>query len=112
MNSSNAVSRHSLICDGYTPEFCSGALLGNGGLGCVVTTRPDSVLLHFGHNAVWDIRLEEFGRDELGTFQEIFNRVRSLPKGRRIADDPWLRDYFQKAGEPYGKMFPLSLIHI
>jgi len=106
MNHLLAASRHALVCDGFAPEFCSGALLGNGGLGCVVTTRPDSVLLHFGHNAVWDVRLEEFGREDVGTFQDIFNRVRSLPKGSRIADDPWLREYFQKAGEPYTKLYP------
>ena len=41
------------------PGFFEGALLGNGGLGVVVTTRPDAVCLHFGHNNVWDIRVRE-----------------------------------------------------
>jgi len=102
----SALERHAISCEGYAPGFCSGALLGNGGLGCVVTTRPDSLLLHFGHNAVWDIRLEEFGREELGTFQDIFNRVRALPKGGIVADDPWLKKYFTEAAKPYGKSYP------
>jgi hypothetical protein len=39
--------------------FFEGALLGNGGLGCVVTTRPDAIALHFGHNDVWDARIPD-----------------------------------------------------
>ena len=54
------------------PDFFSGALLGNGGLGAVVCTRPDAVLVHFGHNNVWDIRVAEDHRDKVGTFEEVF----------------------------------------
>jgi alpha-L-fucosidase 2 len=100
------LSQHRLTFNGCAPDFFAGAILGNGGLGCIVTTRPDSVLLYFGHNAVWDIRIEEFGGRELGTFQEIFDRVRAIPKGGRIADDPRLREYFEKAGAPYAKPYP------
>ncbi len=33
--------------------------MGNGGMGVVVTTRPDAIALYFGHNNVWDIRIAE-----------------------------------------------------
>jgi alpha-L-fucosidase 2 len=49
----------SITHEGAAPDFFEGALLGNGGLGAVVTTRPDAVVIHFGHNEVWDIRVEE-----------------------------------------------------
>ncbi len=45
-------------------NFFEGALLGNGGLGVVVTMRPDAVVLRFGHNDVWDIRVAEEHADE------------------------------------------------
>ncbi len=50
---------HPIVCERPAPGFFQGALLGNGGLGVVVTTRPDAVVLHFGHNNVWDIRVAE-----------------------------------------------------
>jgi len=85
---------------GSVPQFTAGARLGSGGLGCVVTTRPDAVCLHFGHNEVWDIRVRGILREELRTFQEILDRISSLLRGRRIADDPWLKEYFEKLHGP------------
>jgi hypothetical protein len=52
--------QHPIALDKPAANFFEDALLGNGGLGVVVTTRPDSVLLHFGHNNVWDIRAAEY----------------------------------------------------
>ncbi|MDR1454257.1 MAG: hypothetical protein LBJ01_01275, partial [Tannerella sp.] len=52
-------------------NFFEGALLGNGGMGTVVTTRPDAISFHFGHNNVWDIRIAENYKEDTGTFEEI-----------------------------------------
>ena len=43
------MTSHSIIGDRPAPDFFAGALLGNGGLGFVVCTRPDAVVLRFGH---------------------------------------------------------------
>src|SRR5260370_38630687 len=77
-------------------DFFEGALLGNGGLGVVVTTRPDSVMLHFGHNNVWDIRIAENHKDEIGTFAEIFEKVKALsPDLAAMEDDPLYNHYLR-----------------
>ena len=69
---------HPLICDKPAPDFFEGALLGNGAMGVVVTTRPDAVLFYFGHNNVWDIRIAENNREKIGTFKEVFQRVKAI----------------------------------
>lgn len=51
-NSQEQASKHAMTVNKPAPDFFEGALLGNGGLGVVVTTRPDAVCLHFGHNNV------------------------------------------------------------
>ncbi|WP_190866856.1 glycosyl hydrolase family 95 catalytic domain-containing protein [Paenibacillus arenilitoris] len=90
-----------------SPDFFQGALLGNGGLGAVVTTRPDAVLIHFGHNHVWDIRLAENNRESIGTFQEIFEKVQAIGHHyESLQEDPWFRDYLFKMRENYGKPYP------
>ena len=86
-------SQHPITCDKPAVDFFEGALLGNGGLGVVVTTRPDGVMIHFSHNNVWDIRLAENHADEIGTFQELFEKVKAVP-------------------ESYATLEQLSLIHI
>ena len=58
---------HPLTSDRPAPDFFAGALLGNGAMGVVVTTRPDAIVLYFGHNNVWDICLAEDYRDQIGT---------------------------------------------
>jgi hypothetical protein len=57
-------SCHPIVRERPAVNFFEGALLGNGGLGVVVTTRPDAVVLRFGHNDVWDIRVAEEHADE------------------------------------------------
>jgi alpha-L-fucosidase 2 len=99
--------RHNLNYDGPAVNFFSGALLGNGGLGAVVTTRPDAIAIHFGHNNVWDIRVAEQHQDKIGTFAEIFARVDAIPSDYRLLeDDPWYRDYVQLMGDNYRKPYP------
>ena len=48
-------------------------------MGVVVTTRPDAIVLYFGHNNVWDIRIAEDNREKIGTFKEVFSKVKAIP---------------------------------
>src|SRR5258708_8074506 len=98
---------HPLIYNKPAIDFFEGALLGNGGLGVVVTTRPDSVMLHFGHNNVWDIRIAENHKDEIGTFAEIFEKVRAIsPDLAAMEDDPWYNRYLRMTEENYAAPYP------
>ncbi|WP_024629286.1 MULTISPECIES: glycosyl hydrolase family 95 catalytic domain-containing protein [unclassified Paenibacillus] len=110
VNKNNGYERaklHPIAFTGPAPDFFEGALLGNGGLGIVVTTRPDAVMLHFGHNNVWDIRLAEEHRDELMTFQEVYDRFAALPADlQRLTDHPWYKQYCKLAGQNYSKAYP------
>lgn len=100
-------NQHNIRFSGPATDFFEGALLGNGGLGVVVTTRPDAVLFHFGHNNVWDIRIAEEHVDEIMNFQEVFERFASLPATLpQLTDNPWYREYCEMAGENYSKPYP------
>jgi len=95
-------ARHPVVADKPAQDFFEGALLGNGGLGAVVRTRPDSILVCLGHNDVWDIRLAEENRDRLLPFEEIWARVkRDTPEDRA-----WFRDYCRMARENYARPYP------
>ncbi len=98
---------HTLYYDKPAPDFFEGALLGNGGMGVVVTTRPDGIVLYFGHNNVWDIRIAEKNREAIGTFEYVFNKVSQIPDTlRTLSDDPWYRKYSEMARENYAKPYP------
>ncbi|MFE4710583.1 hypothetical protein ACFRAM_06880 [Paenibacillus sp. NPDC056722] len=98
---------HDIKFNGPATDFFEGALLGNGGLGVVVTTRPDAVMLHFGHNNVWDIRIAEEHKDEIMTFQEVFDRFAALPADlAQVTDNPWYKQYCEMAGDNYRKAYP------
>ncbi len=106
-SSFDRAKRHSITCDRPAPGFFDGALLGNGAMGVVVTTRPDGILLYFGHNNVWDIRIAENHRDQIGTFDYVFNRVKSIPDTLAVLTrDPWYRAYSEMAADNYGKPYP------
>jgi len=88
-------------------DFFEGAVLGNGGLGAIVTTRPDAVVIRFGHNNVWDIRLAEKNREKIGTFQEIFEKVKAIPENVSSLDNSeWFRNYRKMCRENYAKPYP------
>lgn len=100
-------SRHAIEHNKPAQNFFAGALLGNGGMGVVVTTRPDAVVLYFGHNNVWDIRIAENHKEEVGTFDEVFRKVSEIPDTlKRLSDDPWYRGYNQMARANYDKPYP------
>lgn len=98
---------HPIVFNKPAPDFFEGALLGNGGMGVVVTTRPDAVVFYFGHNNVWDIRIAENNKEKIGTFKEIFERVKSIPDTlKMLTDDPWYREYSLMTAENYRKPYP------
>jgi hypothetical protein len=97
----------SITRTGPAPDFFEGALLGNGGLGAVVTTRPDAVVVHFGHNEVWDLRVEEGHSGGIGTFAEVFAKVAAIdPDLDELTDDPWFRQYNGLVRASYDLPFP------
>lgn len=99
--------KHPIILNKPAVNFFEGALLGNGGLGINVTTRPDGVVLHFGHNSVWDIRVAENNADIIGTFAEIFEKVKAIsPDLAAMEDDPWYKKYIEMTGENYRAPYP------
>jgi hypothetical protein len=105
--SSQHAAKHPICADRPSPGFFEGALLGNGGMGVVVCTRPDAVVLHFGHNAVWDVRLAENNREKIGTFQEVFEKVQAIPSEyRSLSEDAWYRQYYVMTEENYSKPYP------
>jgi len=99
--------QHAIVRNSPAPDFFEGALIGNGGMGVVVCTRPDAVMLRFGHNDVWDIRIAEDNREEIGTFQEVFEKVKAIDPGlKKLDEDPWYAGYKKMARENYAKPYP------
>src|SRR5690554_5839708 len=107
MNAYEQAQRHSIRMTKPAPNFFEGALLGNGGMGVVVTTRPDAVVLHIGHNNVWDIRIGEENQEKIGTFAEVFDKVKRIPTNySSLSEDQWYREYLVMARENYAKPYP------
>lgn len=106
-NSQEQASKHAIIVNKPAPGFFEGALLGNGGLGVVVTTRPDAVCLHFGHNNVWDVRIAENNKEKIGTFEEIFAKAKALPHDLpSIYHSSEFSAYLRMTAENYQKPYP------
>ncbi len=106
-SSFNRAKLHPIEMNKPAIGFFDGALLGNGGMGAVVTTRPDAVVIYFGHNNVWDIRVAENNREKIGTFDYVFNKVKAIPDTLALlTDDPWYKEYSTMAQENYRKPYP------
>ncbi len=106
-NSIERARLHPIACHKPAVNFFEGALLGNGGLGAVVTTRPDAVAIHFGHNNVWDIRVAENNQDKIGVFQDIFEKVKAIPADYATLDqDAWYREYCELMAQNYSAPYP------
>lgn len=100
-------AKHPISLDKPAVDFFEGALLGNGGMGVVVSTRPDGVVLYFGHNNVWDIRISENHKEAIGTFQEVFDKVSKIPDTLKVLyEDPWFAKYADITAENYSKPYP------
>jgi len=100
-------SKHAIYYDRPASSFFEGALLGNGGLGAVVTSRPDAVVIHFGHNNVWDIRIAENHQDKIGTFENLYARLKDIPAHyTSLSEEPWYRDYVAMTSENYHFPYP------
>lgn len=98
---------HPIVQEKPAIDFFEGALLGNGGMGVVVTTRPDGVVIYFGHNNVWDIRVAENHRKEIGTFEYVFRKVKAIPDTLALlTSDPWYKKYSEMAADNYSKPYP------
>ena len=105
--SKNQAKKHSIIYNKPAQNFFEGALLGNGGLGVVVSTRPDAVVLYFGHNNIWDIRIAENNKDSIGTFKEVFDKVSNISETKaKLIDDPWYENYHKLTTDNYSKPYP------
>lgn len=91
--------KHSIRHELASPDFFEGALLGNGGLGVVVCTRPDGIVLHLGHNDIWDIRIEEGHKDKIGTFEEVWGKICAAPGD--VHQEQWYRDYERAVTDSY-----------
>lgn len=98
---------HPLTSNRPAIDFFEGALLGNGAMGVVVTTRPDAIVIYFGHNNVWDIRIAENHRDKIGTFDYVFNKVKSISDTLSVlTQDPWYKEYSAICADNYRKPYP------
>jgi hypothetical protein len=107
LNTMDRAQRHTITYDRPAPNFFEGALLGNGGLGAVVTTRPDAVVIHFGHNNVWDIRIAENHQDQIGTFEELFAKLKEVPSEyASLSEEAWYREYVAMTSENYNFPYP------
>jgi len=105
-NSFEIARLHPLTSDRPAPDFFEGALLGNGAMGVVVTTRPDGVVLYFGHNNVWDICIAENNKEKIGTFKEVFKRVKAIPDTLKLlTQDPWYNEYSTMTAENWPTSF-------
>ena len=107
--------RHAIQHEGPAEDFFEGALLGNGGLGCVVTTRPDALALHFGHNDVWDARVPDPPESQDDTFAKVMEKLKAIPASiSHLRDDPWYEAHFNynfsRYGETYPRPFPCGTV--
>jgi hypothetical protein len=76
-------------------------------MGVVVTTRPDGILLYFGHNNVWDIRIAENHREKIGTFDYVFKKVKAISDTLSVlTQDPWYKEYSEMAADNYSQPYP------
>ena len=92
-------SLHDIVQDRPCKDFFDGALMGNGAMGVVVHTRPSSVVLYLGHNSVWDIRAEEIPMSKLGTFEELWAKLKG-------GDSSWMKEYNAPAEKAYANSYP------
>ena len=100
-------AQHPIIQTKPSANFFEGAVLGNGGIGLVITTRPDAICFHFGHNNVWDIRIAENNKEKIVTFSSVFQKAKALPETlKSLSDDKDFNEYMNLTGDNYRKPYP------
>ncbi len=107
--------KHSIRRDVASPDFFEGAIMGNGDLGLIVCTRPDALLMHLGHNNIWDIRIDESQKDIVGTFKEIWGKI--INDKEDFGSRQWFADYCREVtasyhDHVYPRPFPASDIYL
>lgn len=115
MNIQAIAKKHSILRDVASPDFFEGAVMGNGDLGLVVCTRPDAVVLHLGHNSIWDIRIAEDHKETVGTFREIWSRILADPE--HFGEREWFREYHRTVRSSYSdysypRPWPASSVYL
>ena len=80
-------------------------LIGNGAMGVAIRTRPDAILLHFGHNAVWDRRVEEVPEELIGKFDDFWRQWKARERGEASAIG-WTEEYAKKTAAGYNEKYP------
>ena len=114
-SSATRLTRHDIVCEKPAVRVLEAGLLGNGAMGVIVRTRPDAILLHFGHNAVWDRRVAEVPMSVIGTFEEFWQQWQAREQGDEAARQ-WTDEYAKKtkAGydEPYPRPWPCGTLII
>ncbi|NLX14941.1 MAG: hypothetical protein GXY44_15005 [Phycisphaerales bacterium] len=93
---------HPLEMNKPAPHFFEGAVLGNGGMGVIVCTRPDAIMLHVGHNDAWDIRIAEKNKDKLVPFEHIWERLKRWTPEDKV----WYNEYRKMSRENYAQPYP------
>ena len=107
MKTSETVSiakKHAIRTDTACPDFFEGAVLGNGDLGCILCSRPDGIVFYFGHNNIWDIRVDESHKDTVGTFDPLWKRILDEKDTFQGAD--WYQEYYHKMRHAYTQIYP------
>ncbi|WP_328636909.1 glycosyl hydrolase family 95 catalytic domain-containing protein [Streptomyces canus] len=106
--------RHPIVRTPAAGDFFEGALLGNGEFGAVVVPRPDAIVIHLGHNAVWDKRAQVVDPDRMGTFANVLTAAEEAARHGRPDEDEefarYLADTEEGYGAPYPKPFPCGSV--
>ena len=78
-NSFERAKLHPITYDHPAIDFFEGALLGNGAMGVVVTTRPDAIVLYFGHNNIGISALQKITGRRSEHLKKYSVRLRQFP---------------------------------
>ncbi len=106
--------KHAIKKETAAPDFFEGAVMGNGNLGAIVCSRPDALVVYFGHNNIWDIRISESHKGKVGTFNQLWQRMRS--EKDTFANAEWHQAYndtvVKAYRQPYPRPYPASSLYL
>ncbi len=99
------VNRHDIVWDKPAVRISEAGLIGNGAMGVAVRTRPDAILLHFGHGSVWDIRTAAVPEELYGTFDDFWTQWKARERGDEAAF-AWTEQYARDTNASYDETYP------